>query len=519
MVKNLFNLKYFLKKEYDYYFSFFFGALLVLCLPPFNFYYFLFPSLTFLFLKSYNADSNKNAFYIGLLFGISFFLFGLYWIFNSFLVRGGLYFYYIPFLLIILSLFLSIFIGIVSFLNYKFKTNLYFNIIFFSIFWTFCEIIRGYIFTGFPWNLIAHSLSNFEILIQICSIFGVYGLTFFTIIFVLFISIFFINLKERRIIFLYTGLFIFLLIYSFGYFRLKNSNLEEYSNSIFRVVQPNINQKDKLNYSKIEENYKKIIDLSFHNKMGSLNISENLFILWPETAVLNVDHIKSYFIFNKIKKNLKKDELILTGIFKNEKKNSFFNSVIAINNNLEANFIYDKVHLVPFGEYIPFSNYFKRFGFNFNNLEKGSNLQNVVKYKNLPNIKTLICYEIIFPGKFIKNKDEILILNFTNDAWFGKTIGPHQHFVNSIFRSVEEGKQLIRVANTGISGSVDPYGRILNKLQLNHEGYFDTKIFIAKKENINLETVYSKYKNNLIIFLLIILFFLFSILKYKNLKI
>ena len=101
------------------------------------------------------------------------------------------------------------------------------------------------------------------------------------------------------------------------------------------------------------------------------------------------------------------------------------------------------------------------------------------------------------------------MINFTNDAWFGSTIGPHQHFVNSIFRAIEEGRHLVRIANTGISASIDPYGRILKKITLNSSGYFDTEIFVPKN------TIYSKYKNNLFFSILIILFFLLCILKYQ----
>ena len=108
-----------------------------------------------------------------------------------------------------------------------------------------------------------------------------------------------------------------------------------------------------------------------------------------------------------------------------------------------------------------------------------------------------------------------MIVNFTNDAWFGNTIGPHQHFINTKFRAIEEGKHLIRVANTGISASIDPFGRILKKIPLNSSGYFDTKVFIGKKNNKVIKTIFSKYKNNLTIISLIILFFLFSILKYQ----
>ena len=134
----------------------------------------------------------------------------------------------------------------------------------------------------------------------------------------------------------------------------------------------------------------------------------------------------------------------------------------------------------------------------------------------MPKFKPLICYESIFSGKFIKDINEIiLIVNFTNDAWFGNTIGPHQHFINTKFRAIEEGKHLIRVANTGISVSIDPFGRILQKLPLNSSGYFDTKVFIAKKNYKVIKTIFSEYKNNLIITSLIILFFIFSILKYQ----
>ena len=232
--------------------------------------------------------------------------------------------------------------------------------------------------------------------------------------------------------------------------------------------------------------------------------------------MFNINHLNSYPIFKKLNINLKEKEYVITGIFRNEKKNIYYNSLSIIDKNLSANFVYDKVHLVPFGEYIPFSYFLNNIGFNFFNLEKGQNSQKKIEYKHLPKFKPLICYESIFPGKFIKDKNEvILIVNFTNDAWFGNTIGPHQHFINTKFRAIEEGKHLIRVANTGISVSIDPFGRILQKLPLNLSGYFDTKVFIAKKNNKVIKTIFSKYKNNLIIISLIILFFIFSILKYQ----
>ena len=456
---------------------------------------------------------------IGWFFGLSFFMFSLYWIFNSFLIRSGIYILLLPICLFSFSCFLALFIGFVTYLNYKFRTNLIFNIIFFSIFWTFSEILRGYLLTGFPWNLLSHTLSNFDILIQICSVVGVYGLTFFVVYFILSLSIFILNFNKKREYFLFlSSIFIFVSIFFYGINRLNSSNLTTYSSDVFRVVQPNIKQIDKLNISKIENNYKKLMDTSFSSKMSSLNKSENLVIFWPETAIFNFNHIYEYSVFEKLNNNLKENEYVITGIFRNEDKD-YYNSISIIDRNLSVEFIYDKIHLVPFGEYIPFSNFLNFFGFNFLNLKKGFENQKIVKYKDLPKFRPLICYESIFPGKFINNEnDPILLVNFTNDAWFGNTIGPYQHFVNSKFRAIEEGKHLIRVANTGISSSIDPLGRVLKKLSLNSSGYFDTKIFIANKNNTPIKTIFSKYKNNLVIVLLIILFFLFSILKYQFYK-
>ena len=506
-----------IKDNLNFFYSFLFGFIFVLCFPPFNFWPLLFPSLTFLFLRSYNSKSKKEAFFVGWFFGLSFFLFSSFWIFNSFLVRSGIFIYILPICLFLFSCLLALFFSLVTFLNYKFKTNFILSIIFFSIFWTFSEILRGHLFTGFPWNLLAHSFSNYDFLIQICSVFGVYGLSFFIIYSVVSLTLVFLNFKkEKNFFLLFSSLIIIFFISLFGINRLNNSDLTQHSSKIYRVVQPNINQKDKLNPSKFEENYKKLIELSFKNKMGALNISENLVIFWPETAIFDISHIKNYPIFEILNKNLKENEYLVTGIFKSEDEDTYFNSVAIVDKKLSVNYVYDKVHLVPFGEYIPFNDFFNILGINFFGLKKGSKNQKIIEYKNIPKFKALICYESIFPGKFINNKNsEVFLVNFTNDAWFGSTIGPFQHFANSKFRAVEEGKHLIRVANTGISASIDPYGRVLNKLFLNTSNYFDTKVFVIKdNKNNRIKTIYSDYKNNLIIILLIILFFLLSVLKY-----
>ena len=508
-------------KRIKYIYSFFFGTLLVLCLPPYNFWILIFPSISFLFFQSYLSKSSRESFLIGWFFGFAFFLFGVYWIFNSFLIRSDIFIYLIPFCLILLSSLLAIFTGLVSFFNYKLKRNLIANIIFFSVFWTLSEILRGYVFTGFPWNLIAHTWLNFNNILQICSVRGVYGLTFFTVLIVLSVSIILIKEKIlKKNIFYFSSVFISIfLIILFGYVRLNNLNSSIDNSVKFRVVQPNIKQKDKLDINYLEENFKKILDLSFSNKLGTLNSSENLIIIWPETAITDLNYLSKSKLFNKIKLNLKKNEYIISGFFRIEQDKSpkFYNSVLVIDKSLSKTFIYDKKHLVPFGEYIPFSGILNKLGFNFIGLQKGKNSNNLINLKNTPKFKTLICYEIIFPGKYSNSKNKaVFLLNLTNDAWFGNTTGPHQHFANTIFRAIEEGRNIIRVANTGISASVDPLGRIIQKIDLNNEGTFDTNIVVVKKNNKIIKTIYSRFGNALIILILISFFCFFLKFKLKN---
>ena len=473
---------FFLQNKYyqlnKYIYCFFFGSILVLCLPPYNLWPLIFPSIAFLFFKSYYSTSLKESFLIGWVFGLAFFIFGLYWIFNSFLIRSEIFLYLIPFCLIILSSFLALFFGIITLLNYYFKKDVILSIVFFSIFWSLSEILRGYLLTGFPWNLLAHIWINYPGILQISSIIGAYGLSFITILIVLSFCVFFIKkgmFDKKKKYFFITMFFFFLFIIYFGENRLDKSFTKlSYSDStMFRVVQPNINQKDKLNSSKIESNFQKIYDLSFKNKMGSLNESEQIIILWPETAIMDLNYLSSLPLYKKIQFNLKNNEHIISGSFREEnyKKKKYYNSVVIIDKNLSTKFIYDKIHLVPFGEYTPLEYLLNKLGYNFFSLQRGNNINEPISVGNLPEFKLLICYEIIFPGKYTKTNNRTkFLLNLTNDAWFGKTSGPYQHSANSIFRAVEQGRHVIRVANTGISSSIKPVSSRIDFLKSADEG-------------------------------------------------
>ena len=190
-----------------------------------------------------------------------------------------------------------------------------------------------------------------------------------------------------------------------------------------------------------------------------------------------------------------------------------------LNNQLEILFIYNKINLVPFGEFLPFEEILKKIkikkittGYNSFSPGDSREIVNLGKNFNEKLILPLICYEIIYPGKIKKNnQNPDLVINISEDAWFGNSIGPAQHFSNAVYRSVEEGVFIARSANRGISGLIDPQGRTLKFLNRSESGNVEFKM-----PHFSGPTVYSKYKNK--IFFLIIFMYIYLTLIFKKLK-
>ena len=171
--------------------------------------------------------------------------------------------------------------------------------------------------------------------------------------------------------------------------------------------------------------------------------------------------------------NFKKDDLIIIGMNSVEKKNNedlLFNTMVIFNNKLDIIQSYNKVNLVPFGEFIPFENILSLIGFktitnSYQSFSKGNNRTpfNIKIKEKILKLLPLICYEIIYSGKLSKNNDFDYIINISEDGWFGNSVGPEQHFAHSIFRSIESGKYIIRSANNGISAVINPMGAVEKK--------------------------------------------------------
>jgi apolipoprotein N-acyltransferase len=241
-------------------------------------------------------------------------------------------------------------------------------------------------------------------------------------------------------------------------------------NKTIVLVQPNIKQKDKWNIKKRKDHIQKLIKLSFEKEHNFEN--KYKIIIWPETSfegsIPNELNLLSS-ISKKIIKN--KNTTLIVGLLSQENR-KLFNSLIIINATGKIDYKYDKIHLVPFGEYIPFRNKLKKIA-NFlspRDFSTGVMKENI-NLRGFGEIITLICYEILFSNEVNRriSDNTKLIINITNDAWFGNTVGPYQHLALAKIRAVETGLPLVRVANTGISAFISPYGEEIVKISLNKE--------------------------------------------------
>ena len=497
------------------------GCFSSLSLPPFN--YILINFLTFslfyiLLIKTFEINKNKKLFFLyGWLFGLGYFISNLYWISIS-LTFDESFKFLIPLTIVLVPAFLALFYGLASFLFLilKPKKNLSSFFLFSLIFGTI-EFIRGTILTGFPWNLIAYSFSNQIEILQITSIIGTYSFNLFCIS--LFASTSFLVLRDskKEIIVCILFFLITLSFYFFGSQRLEKFNNIEADNLNYklRVISSNVS---------IDRFYKDIDPISVINdliKISSPQINEKTFFIWPEGILPDIskDQLKEYkFLFEN---EFNENHILSIGINDIKKKGQivkYFNSFTIYDHNLEILNSYNKVNLVPFGEFLPFEKMLSLIGLktitnNYQSYSRGEkrNIIEVNKIDFSARLLPLICYEIIYTGNIFNNRDFDFIVNISEDGWFGQSIGPHQHFVHSIYRAIESGKYVLRSANNGIAAIVNPLGVIEGQVDLNQSGYVD----LIKTRKIE-PTIFSKYGNK--IFVLIILVYISMIFSFNKNK-
>ena len=489
-------------------------------LPPFNYWYlnFFTFSLLLIFLIKNHDDNLKNFFFYGYFFGFGYFISSLYWIPIS-LTYDENFKLLIPLAIILIPGFISIFYAF-AFLVFKFflrKQLVFINILIFSLTLGIFEYLRGNILSGFPWNLFVYSFSENTKFIQITSLVGTYAYN--TILITIFCSpsILFFNRKKKDLVGFCIILIMVSSIYLYGSFKVNifTNQKAEILPSNIKVLSTNISIKRFYSYVDGEEILLKLINLSNPNKY------EDTIYIWPEGIIpnTNLKSLKDEYQYLFENSFSDKDTIIL-GVNDNEIKNGktfFYNSLSVIDNQANTIYKYHKNKLVPFGEFLPLEKTLSKIGLKTltNNYQSYSSGLDRKSYdfgkKDKIKILPLICYEIIYSGKISKLSNFNIIINISEDGWFGDSIGPYQHFAHSIFRSVEYGKYTLRSANNGISAIVDPSGTVINKLGIKKEGV----ISINEIKNVD-KTPFSTHGNK--IYLLIILLYIFLIFSFKKIK-
>lgn len=496
MAKISIDFKYLLKAYGP---SFLSGILLVLCFPTFDLFFLAWIALV-PFILSLNDKMPKQAFKTGVFFGFPYFFGTLYWIYHSINHFGGIPLAASISIVILLCLYLSLYTGMFALLfSYTIKNTKLPALFIAPVFWVVLEFLRSYLFTGFPWSSIGYSQYKFLTAIQIADITGIYGVSFLIVAVNGAIADIFITKKRIRDMPLFplshlvigVAVLVAFIISTIIYGQIRLTEQRPGTTLKASIIQGNIEQ-DK----KWEPAYQNVVIETYKNL--SLNASSDSpdIIIWPETAVpffFGEDKIYTQELVD-FQNQLNAYLLFGSILVKEKKDNNYYrlsNSAVLLDRDGKVSYTYDKIHLVPFGEYVPLQNIL----FFINKITVGigdyiGGESYVRAQTELGDFATLICYEIIFPGlvrKFYSDGGDFMV-NITNDAWFGRTTGPYQHFSMAVFRAIENRKPVLRAANTGISGIINSSGRIVSKIEL-----FEKAVLTDEVKTDSTRTFYSKY--------------------------
>ena len=461
------------------------GALASLAMAPNHYWPLLFMGLSALYFCCADTKKPITALLYSYLWGFGYFVFGLSWIGNALLVEGNDYAWAWPLAVAGLPVILAPFIALPCWLARKYtdlKTLKGFAA--FIVFMSVCEILRGHIFTGFPWNLFGYSWGDSLEISQGASIATIYGLSFLTIFWSS--SAGFLAKNYRNI---YLSLPIAALaiaslaaIYTYGSIRLANAPTHYHDTVQVRIIQPNIEQAEKWDRRKMAQHFFKMVRMSYPKKTDSKDITT--LIVWPETAISYV------FLQDKTAMNILKQALqsypgptyLATGALQRDEGGNYHNSLLVFDKNAAIIQAYNKHHLVPFGEYIPFQDWIPLEPITrFTGFEIGKK-PSLMPIFNDFSILPLICYEAVFPHLSFGHTPGAII-NITNDAWYGDSFGPHQHLLQARFRAIETASPLIRVANTGTSIMTDSLGRTILQTSLFEEAILTQKLPLSITSN------------------------------------
>jgi len=516
-------LKYFYKKKFFIaVYLILLGAFSAFSLPPYNFFFINFITFTlffyFIFNKKLEKKNNYSFFKYGWYFGFGYFLFSLYWI-SIALTFDEDFKFLIPISLILVPSFLAIFYGLVTYLfSILYSKKIITSFLIFSLIFGLIEFIRGIIFTGFPWNLIAFSFLDSKNFIQILSVTGTYSFNLICISIFTSPALIILRKSKKEVIVFSFFIVISIVFLIFGNIKNNKFNLQKINKHEYTVRAISSNIKLERFY-KVQDESKIIEELIFLSKPK--NNKKTIFI-WPE-GIITETYLDDIKIYKDLFSNSFSDKhLILFGVNSSKTINEnklYYNSLGVFDNNLNLLGSYNKNKLVPFGEFIPFEKILSNIGLktitnNFQSFSKGEERKSInIKFNEFNfSFLPLICYEIIYSGKISGKQKFDYILNISEDGWFGNSIGPEQHFAHSIFRSIESGNYIIRSANNGISAIINPLGGIVGKIESENTGYID----FTESKSVE-KTLFSTFGNKILIFItLLYIFLIFSFNKIEN---
>jgi apolipoprotein N-acyltransferase len=440
----------------------------------------------------------KRAAICGWWFGFGFHFAGLYWIGSAFLVEAGRFALAMPFAVVLMPAGLALFHAAALAAASQLRGSDLERALAMALAIAAAEWLRGTIFTGFPWNTLGYALTYPLILMQSASVVGIYGLSLFAAIFATLPLVVIVNpgdIRDRRrnaVALVALVALPFAAALAYGAATLSRPDPPMREGIRLRLVQPDIAQAEKFRPEKHRAIFEQTLALSTQPATidrATGQRSPITHIVWPEAA-MPFFALRNREAMNKIAAALKPGQTLIAGTLRAEPKTitaetpnyRVFNSTVVLDANAGLVAAYDKVHLVPFGEYLPYQTTLEALGLMHLTRQRGGftpgpSPRRLMQIPGLPPLSMMICYEAIFPA-MARPSDQRpgLLVNLTNDAWFGTTSGPYQHFQQARVRAVEQGVPLIRVANNGVSGIVDGRGRILDMLGLNQRGIIDTRV-------------------------------------------
>ena len=475
-------------------FAFAAGVLSALAMAPFNAWPILFLTIPVAVWLIDGAGAGRlggvpAAALSGWWFGFGYFVAGLYWIGNALLVDADTFAWLLPFAVMGLPALLALFMAFGFALARLLWTRDAFRILSLACALTVSEWLRGHVLTGFPWNSLGYALTEPLALAQTASLIGLWGLTFIAV--AVFASPAALvdgrHITRRPWLPVSVALIVLVVMGAYGAVRLTNTPTQFVDKVRLRLMQPNLQQDVKFNYSAKQMVMEKYLSLSDRaTGPQSSGVRDVTVLIWPESAF-------PFFLAREadamaqIAGLLPQGTVLITGAVRppdqpaGTQVTRAYNSVYVIDHDGTILSIYDKLHLVPFGEYLPFQSAMEKLGFVQITKMRGGFIpgdrRRSMAIPNAPRVLPLICYEAIFPGAIVPRDDRPgWIVNLTNDGWFGISTGPHQHLQQSRLRAIEEGLPIVRAANTGISAVIDPLGRIVAHLGLGTEGVLDSAL-------------------------------------------